>query len=68
MMSSDKESVFKFETRAMLEGLFIAWEKGFRKVEVECDNALLIELLLSGGGTNSILIELRLLYKLLCRR
>ncbi|MBA0754604.1 hypothetical protein Gogos_021310 [Gossypium gossypioides] len=34
----------------MLEGLFFAWDKRFRKVKVECDNALLVELLLSGGG------------------
>ncbi|KAH1056309.1 hypothetical protein J1N35_034374 [Gossypium stocksii] len=40
-MSFDKESVFKVETRAMLEDLFIAWER-VQKVEVECDNALLM--------------------------
>ncbi|MFQ6619717.1 hypothetical protein Gotur_000111 [Gossypium turneri] len=26
-MSFDNESVFKVETRAMLEGLFLAWDK-----------------------------------------
>ncbi|MBA0574872.1 hypothetical protein Golob_027615, partial [Gossypium lobatum] len=25
----------------MVKGLFIAWEKGFKRIEVECDNALL---------------------------
>ncbi|MBA0744241.1 hypothetical protein Gogos_006876 [Gossypium gossypioides] len=34
----------------MLEGLFLTWDKGFREVEVECDNTLLVELLLYGGG------------------
>ncbi|MBA0831769.1 hypothetical protein Goarm_016207, partial [Gossypium armourianum] len=47
---------------------FIAWEKGFKKVEVDCDNILLVELILSGGGANSSLVELRLLHQLLCRR
>lgn len=49
-MSFGHESVFKVETRAMLEGLFLAWDKGFWKVGVECDNALLVELLLPGGA------------------
>ncbi|MBA0756389.1 hypothetical protein Gogos_021346 [Gossypium gossypioides] len=33
----------------MLEGLFLAWDKGFQKVKVVCDNAWFVELLLSGG-------------------
>ncbi|KAK5825589.1 hypothetical protein PVK06_020445 [Gossypium arboreum] len=64
-MSFGNESIFKVETRAMLEGLFLAWDKGFRKVEVESDNALLVELLLSGGGASSSLIELQLLHRVL---
>ncbi|KAK5783546.1 hypothetical protein PVK06_038055 [Gossypium arboreum] len=50
------------------QSLFIAREKGFKKVEVYCDNVLLIELILSGGGANSSLVELRLLHQLQCRR
>ncbi|MBA0642968.1 hypothetical protein Goklo_027294 [Gossypium klotzschianum] len=34
----------------MLEGLKLAWERGFRKVEVETDNALLLEILRSDGN------------------
>ncbi|KAK5812712.1 hypothetical protein PVK06_028150 [Gossypium arboreum] len=37
------ESVFHTEARVLLEGLRLAWENGFRRVEVESDNALLIE-------------------------
>ncbi|MBA0577279.1 hypothetical protein Golob_024417, partial [Gossypium lobatum] len=36
-----KEFVFKVEAKVMVEGLFIAWEKGFKRIEVECNNALL---------------------------
>lgn len=67
-MSFGHESVFKVETRAMLEGLFLAWDKGFWKVGVECDNALLVELLLPGGGASSSLVELQLLHQVLCRK
>ncbi|MBA0670984.1 hypothetical protein Goklo_029171 [Gossypium klotzschianum] len=62
------ESVFKVETRAMLEGLFLAWDKGFRKVKVECENALLVELLLFGEGASSSLVELQLLHQALRRK
>lgn len=68
VMSFDNKSVFKVETRAMLEGLFLAWDKGFRKVEVECDNTLLVELLLSGGGASSSLMELQLLHQVLSQK
>ncbi|MBA0631396.1 hypothetical protein Godav_000274, partial [Gossypium davidsonii] len=52
----------------MVEGLFIAWGKRFRRIEVKCDNALFVELLLAGGDGNSSLVELRLLHQLLCGR
>lgn len=56
-MSLGKKSVFKVEVRTMVEDLFIAQEKGFKKIEIKCDIALLVELLLVGGGTNSRLVE-----------
>ncbi|MBA0674282.1 hypothetical protein Goari_015888 [Gossypium aridum] len=37
----------------MLEGLHLAWNKGFRKLELACDNALLVEIILAGGTTDS---------------
>lgn len=60
-MSFRNKSVFKVESCAMLEGLVLAWDKGFRKIEVECYNALLVGLLLSGGGASSNLVELQML-------
>lgn len=44
------------------------WDKGFRNVEVEYDNILLIELILSGGGVNISLVEACLLHQVLCRK
>ncbi|MBA0847280.1 hypothetical protein Goshw_015552, partial [Gossypium schwendimanii] len=46
-------SIGGVEARAMLEGLHLAWNKGFRKLELECDNALLVEIILAGGTTDS---------------
>ncbi|MBA0590994.1 hypothetical protein Gorai_019682 [Gossypium raimondii] len=47
--------IFQVEARAMLESLKIAWVRGFRQVEVESDNALLVDILRNGlAGTNSV--------------
>lgn len=61
------DSIFKVEARDMLEGLFLALDKGFRRIEVESDNALLIALLQSGGGSKSNLVKVRLLHQMLNR-
>ncbi|MBA0770754.1 hypothetical protein Gotri_019352 [Gossypium trilobum] len=55
-------SVSTVEARAMLEGLKIAWVRGFRQVEVESDNALLVDILRNGlAGTNSV-VEVRMIH------
>ncbi|MFQ6622119.1 hypothetical protein Gotur_003182 [Gossypium turneri] len=55
------------EVKAMLEGIHLAWNKGFQKLELECDNALLVEIILAGGAANSKLMELRLIHHMLIR-
>ncbi|KAK5794016.1 hypothetical protein PVK06_035207 [Gossypium arboreum] len=37
--------IFKIEARAILKGLRLAWEKKIRLLEIECDNALLVEMI-----------------------
>ncbi|MBA0549970.1 hypothetical protein Golob_020958, partial [Gossypium lobatum] len=64
---TENESIFKFEVRAILEGLKLAWELGFRQLEVESDNALVVEMLLSRGAANSNMSELCLVDQLMCR-
>ncbi|MBA0561380.1 hypothetical protein Golob_018216, partial [Gossypium lobatum] len=50
------------EARAMLEGLKIAWVCGFRRVEVESDNVLLVDILRNGlTGTKSV-VEVRMIH------
>ncbi|KAH1115691.1 hypothetical protein J1N35_009069 [Gossypium stocksii] len=56
-----KRTVFHIEARVILEGLRIAWEKGYRQLEIECDNALLVESVLTRNAANSNLVELRLI-------
>ncbi|KAB2049915.1 hypothetical protein ES319_A13G209400v1 [Gossypium barbadense] len=50
------------EVRVMLEGLKIAWARGFHQVEMESDNALLVDILRNGlAGTNSV-VEVRMIH------
>ncbi|MBA0701070.1 hypothetical protein Goari_020366 [Gossypium aridum] len=48
------DTVFKVEAKAILEGLNLAWDKGFRKLELECDNALLVETILAGEASPNL--------------
>ncbi|MBA0589263.1 hypothetical protein Gorai_018019 [Gossypium raimondii] len=54
-------TVFQAEASALLEGLrlALAWDKGYRKMEVERDNALLIQFICSGYASRNRLSELR---------
>lgn len=61
------EEVFKVEARAILEGLHIAWAKGVRKLEVDSDNALLMETITKGEVIDSHLRELRSIHDMVNR-
>ncbi|MBA0760930.1 hypothetical protein Gotri_023642, partial [Gossypium trilobum] len=57
----NKKTIFRIEARAIIEGLRIALEKSYRQLEMECDNALLIEFVLTGNAVSSNLAELCLI-------
>lgn len=60
-------TIFQVEERTMLEGLHLTWDKEFRKLELECDNGLLVETILAGGAADSRRTELRWLHSMLIR-
>ncbi|MBA0743215.1 hypothetical protein Gogos_005923 [Gossypium gossypioides] len=66
-MGMGKDTIFNMEARVVLEGLRVAWGRGLRQVEVECDNVLLVESLLIDGSINSRMVELRLIHGILNR-
>ncbi|KAH1083036.1 hypothetical protein J1N35_022797 [Gossypium stocksii] len=37
------KDIFQIEAKAVFEGLRLAWNKGFRQMELESDNVLLID-------------------------
>ncbi|MBA0645232.1 hypothetical protein Goklo_013354, partial [Gossypium klotzschianum] len=55
--------IFQIEARAILEGLKLAWMRGFRQVEVESDNALLIDSIRNGFAANSNTVEVQLIHE-----
>ncbi|KAG8476858.1 hypothetical protein CXB51_030099 [Gossypium anomalum] len=66
-MQTREESVFKIETKAIFESQKITWDSDFRQIEVECDNAFIVEVILTGGGTNSKTSKLHLIHQFLGR-
>lgn len=66
-MTVGKDSIFKIEARAVLEGLRMAWERRFKQLDVECGNAILVQTILACKIVNSRMMELQLIHVLLNR-
>ncbi|MBA0708698.1 hypothetical protein Golax_023794 [Gossypium laxum] len=62
-MVTSMASIFQIEAQAILEGLKLAWMRGFRQVEVESNNALLIDTIRNNFAANSNTIEVRLIHE-----
>ncbi|MBA0742223.1 hypothetical protein Gogos_015302, partial [Gossypium gossypioides] len=56
-------NIFQIEARAILEGLKLSWKRGFRQVEVESDNALLIDTIRNDFAENNNTVEIRLIHE-----
>ncbi|MBA0844775.1 hypothetical protein Goarm_022820, partial [Gossypium armourianum] len=61
-MATDMADIYQIEAQAVLEGFQLAWEKGFRRVEVESDNVMLIKSLQSGLATVNNVKEIRMIH------
>lgn len=59
--------IFQVEAKAMLEDLHLAWDKGYKKIEMKCDKSLLMKTILARGATNNAIMELRLIYGMFIR-
>lgn len=60
-----KDTIFTIDTIAVLVGPCLAWDKSFRKLDLECDNTFLVETLSVGKTVNSRLMELHPIHRLL---
>lgn len=53
--------VFQIKTKVVVEGLNLAWQEGYKQVEVNCDNVLLIDIICNGFATDSNIREVRII-------
>nr|KJB13439.1 hypothetical protein B456_002G074600 [Gossypium raimondii] len=60
-MITSMSDIFNIEVKAILEGLKLAWDRGFRQVEVESDNSFLINVLRNDLAAVSSIDEIRLI-------
>ncbi|KAG8480267.1 hypothetical protein CXB51_024825 [Gossypium anomalum] len=49
--------------KVVLEGLKLAWNRGSRQAELECDNVLLVDVLWNGLAAISSIAEIRLIHE-----
>lgn len=56
-MSVGISDIFYIEAKAFIESLRLAWNKGIKQVEVECDNVSLVETLQTGLASVSRVVE-----------
>ncbi|MBA0754345.1 hypothetical protein Gogos_022259, partial [Gossypium gossypioides] len=61
-MRIGRYGIFQTEARALYEGLVVAWHEGFRQIEVESDNAILIDVVSNRYVVGSNLSEVRLVH------
>ncbi|MBA0804731.1 hypothetical protein Gohar_004299, partial [Gossypium harknessii] len=55
--------VFQIEARTIVEGLKLAWLKGYKQVEINCDDAMFIDIICNGLASISNITGLRLIHK-----
>ncbi|KAK5794618.1 hypothetical protein PVK06_035857 [Gossypium arboreum] len=51
------DEIFKIEARVIVEGMKLAWLKGYKQVEINCDNVMLIDTICNGFASISNIAE-----------
>ncbi|MBA0696658.1 hypothetical protein Goari_003192 [Gossypium aridum] len=57
------DEIFKIEARAIVEGMKLAWLKGFKQVEINYDNAMLIDTICNRFASISNIAEVRIIHE-----
>ncbi|MBA0870296.1 hypothetical protein Goshw_010551, partial [Gossypium schwendimanii] len=57
------DEIFRIEARAIVEGMKLAWLKGFKQVEINYDNAMLIDTICNGFASISNIAEVRIIHE-----
>lgn len=59
--------ILQIEAAAIVSGLKVAWNKGYRRVELECDNAHVVDIVHSGLAPLSKISDIQKIHVLCCR-
>ncbi|MBA0679497.1 hypothetical protein Goari_011261 [Gossypium aridum] len=66
-MRIGRSGIFQTGARALYERLVAAWHEGFLPIEVESDNAILINVVSNGYVVDSNLSEIQLIYAMILK-
>ncbi|KAA3474652.1 pyruvate kinase isozyme G, chloroplastic-like [Gossypium australe] len=62
-MVTGMDEIFRTEAQAIVEGMKLAWLEGYKHVEINCDNAMLIDTISNGFASISNIVEVRLIHE-----
>ncbi|MFQ6659700.1 hypothetical protein Gotur_028494 [Gossypium turneri] len=62
-MVTGMDEIFRIEARAIVEGMKLAWLKGYKQVEINCDNVMLINTICNEFASISNVAEVRLIHE-----
>ncbi|MBA0724270.1 hypothetical protein Golax_020972 [Gossypium laxum] len=62
-MVTGMDEIFRIEARAIVEGMKLAWLKGYKQVEINCDNVMLIDTIYNEFASISNIAEVRLIHE-----
>ncbi|KAK5777208.1 hypothetical protein PVK06_045175 [Gossypium arboreum] len=62
-MVTRMDKIFRIEAQAIVEGVKLAWLKGYKQVKINCDNAILTETICNGFASISNIEEVRLIHE-----
>ncbi|MBA0847816.1 hypothetical protein Goshw_023937 [Gossypium schwendimanii] len=57
------DEIFRIEAQAIVEGMKLAWLKGYKQVEINCDNVMLIDTICNGFASISNIAEVQLIHE-----
>ncbi|MBA0872397.1 hypothetical protein Goshw_012804 [Gossypium schwendimanii] len=57
------DEIFRIEARVIIEGMKLAWLKGYKQVEINCDNVMLTDTICNRFASISNIAEVRLIHE-----
>ncbi|MBA0666822.1 hypothetical protein Goklo_003187 [Gossypium klotzschianum] len=62
-MVTGMDEIFRIEAQVIIEGMKLAWLKGYKQVKINCDNVMLTDTICDGFASISNIAEVRLIHE-----